>query len=122
MAFDDDLPIRPDGLGIRRRRRGRGWSRTELAAAVEVRTREATGRGEPLSRNLLRGIEEANERVAYAVVSRIALALDCNPIELVLAESPPAADPDSGTVRRPADTTRRAPGRRSAAPRGGTGM
>jgi hypothetical protein len=90
MAFDDDDPIRPDGLGIRRRRRGRGWSRADLTAAVEQRTREATGRKEPLSRNLLQGIEETNERVPYVVVSRIALALDCNPVELVLPEAPPA--------------------------------
>ena len=89
MAFDDDDTIRPDGLGIRRRRRGRGWSRADLTDAIDQRTREATGRKEPLSRNLLQGIEETNERVPYAVVSRIALALDCNPVELVLPDPPP---------------------------------
>jgi hypothetical protein len=86
-CFDDDSLVRPDGLGIRCRRRRLGWSRGELVAAVGERSREATGIAETLTRNLLRGIEEANERVAYRTLCLVALGLDCNPVELVLEEA-----------------------------------
>lgn len=85
-AFDDDAVVRPDGLTIRRLRRQLGWSRGELAAAIERRSREATGRGESVSRNVLQGVEETNERVPYATLCLISLALDCNPIEILAAE------------------------------------
>jgi transcriptional regulator with XRE-family HTH domain len=84
--FDDDAPVRPDGLTIRRRRRRLGWSRGELVHAIGARSREATGIPETLTRNLLQGIEEANERVAYRTLSLIALGLDCNPVELLLED------------------------------------
>jgi hypothetical protein len=89
-TFDDDAPVRPDGLGIRRRRRGRGWSRGDLGAAIEVRSRAATGRSESVTRAQLQGIEDANERIPYATLCLIALGLDCNPVELVLDEPEPA--------------------------------
>jgi hypothetical protein len=95
--FDDDAKVRPDGLGIRRRRRRLGWSRAELVAAIGSRSREATGLPETLTRNLLQGIEETNERVAYRTVCLIALGLDCNPVELVA----PEADPDAAQARSP---------------------
>lgn len=84
--FDDDASVRPDGLGIRRRRRHRGWSRTDLITAIGARSREATGVPETLTRNLLQGMEETNERVAYRTLCLVALGLDCNPVELVLEE------------------------------------
>jgi transcriptional regulator with XRE-family HTH domain len=84
--FDDDARVRPDGLTIRRRRRRLGWSRGELVSAIGARSREATGIPETLTRNLLQGIEDANERVAYRTLCLIALGLDCNPVELVLEE------------------------------------
>ena len=87
-SFDDDAPVRPDGLTIRRRRRQLGWSRGELAAAIARRSREATGRAETVTPNLLRGIEEENERVPYATLCLVSLGLDCNPIEIVLDERP----------------------------------
>jgi transcriptional regulator with XRE-family HTH domain len=83
MGFDDDAPVRPDGLTIRRLRRHRGWSRSELSAAIARRSREASGRAESVSPNLLQGIEEANERVPYATLCLISLGLDCNPVELL---------------------------------------
>ena len=85
--FDDDAPVRPDGLSIRRRRRRLGWSRGELVTAIGARSREATGVPETLTRNLLQGIEEANERVAYRTLCLIALGLDCNPVELLLDDA-----------------------------------
>jgi hypothetical protein len=88
--FDDDAKVRPDGLGIRRRRRRLGWSRGELVAAIAERSREATGVPESLTRNLLRGIEEANERVAYHTICLVARGLDCDPVELVIDEAPEA--------------------------------
>jgi transcriptional regulator with XRE-family HTH domain len=87
MSFDDDSPVRPDGLTIRRRRRHRGWSRADLVSAIELRSREATGRAESVSRNVLQGIEESNERVSYETLCLVALGLDCNPVELLLEES-----------------------------------
>jgi hypothetical protein len=92
-AFDDDARVRPDGLTIRRRRRRLGWSRGELAAAIERRSREATGRAESVSRNLLQGVEEANEPVPYATLCLISLGLDCNPVEILQAER--AADDEA---------------------------
>jgi hypothetical protein len=82
-AFEDDALVRPDGLGIRRRRRALGLSRADLVALIERRSREATGRAESVSRNLLRGIEEENERVPYRALVLISLALGCNPVELL---------------------------------------
>jgi transcriptional regulator with XRE-family HTH domain len=96
--FDDDAKVRPDGLGIRRRRRRLGWSRAELVAAIGSRSREATGVPETLTRNLLQGIEESNERVAYRTLCLIALGLDCNPVELVVAA--PEDDAAAGTRER----------------------
>lgn len=92
-AFDDDAAVRPDGLTIRRRRRQRGWSRGELSAAIERRSREATGRGETVTRNVLQGVEEVNERIPYATLCLIALALDCNPIEILAAERDEIGEP-----------------------------
>jgi transcriptional regulator with XRE-family HTH domain len=92
-SFEDDAPVVPDGLGIRRRRRALGLSRADLAAAIEARSREATGLAESVSRNLLQGIEEANERVPYRVLGLIALGLGCNPVELLRDESAPAPTP-----------------------------
>jgi len=99
-SFDDDARVRPDGLTIRRLRRQRGWSRGELAAAIERRSREATGRVESVSRNLLQGIEEANERVPYATLCLVSLGLDCNPVELLQDERPAEDEAPLGSPTR----------------------
>jgi transcriptional regulator with XRE-family HTH domain len=87
VTFDDAAPVRPDGRTIRRRRRLLGLSRADLAARIERRSREATGRAESVSRNVLAHVEERSERVPYATLCLIALGLDCNPVELL--ERPP---------------------------------
>ncbi len=92
-AFDDDALVRPDGLSVRRRRRALGLSRADLAARIETRSREATGVAESVSRNLLQGIEESNEPVAYRVLGLISLGLGCNPVELLLDESAASRPP-----------------------------
>ena len=81
--FEDQTPIVPDGLTIRRRRRRMGFSRRDFVQLLERRTKESTGVPETISRNVLQGIEETNERVPYATLCLIALGLDCNPIELL---------------------------------------
>lgn len=83
MAFEDETPVWPDGLGIRRRRRALGLSRADLVATIERRSREATGRSETVPRNLLEHVEERGERLPYGTLSLIALGLDCNPVELL---------------------------------------
>ena len=75
--------MRPDGLTIRRLRRGLGLSRAGLSAHIERRSFEATGRAETVSRNLLQHVEERGERIPYATLCLIALGLDCNPVELL---------------------------------------
>jgi transcriptional regulator with XRE-family HTH domain len=97
--FDDDATVRPDGLGIRRRRRRLGWSRGDLVAAIGSRSREATGVPETLTRNLLQGIEETNERVSYRTLCLIALGLDCDPVELVAPEVEESERPASRADR-----------------------
>jgi len=83
QPFDDDALVRPDGLTIRRLRRGLGLSRAGLSQHIERRSLESTGRAETVSRNVLQHVEEANERVPYATLCLIALGLDCNPVELL---------------------------------------
>ena len=84
--YDDEQPVVPDGMAIRRLRRERGWSRRELLREVRAADERATGTRGPLSLNELEGIEEVNEAVPYAVVCRIAAGLDADPIDLVRAE------------------------------------
>jgi transcriptional regulator with XRE-family HTH domain len=78
--------VRPDGLTIRRLRRGLGLSRAALSARIERRSFESTGRAESVSRNVLQHVEEGGERIPYATLCLIALGLDCNPIELLATE------------------------------------
>jgi transcriptional regulator with XRE-family HTH domain len=82
--YDDERPIRPDGLVIRRLRRDRGWSRRELLEAIAEATLRETGLRETISANLLEGIEEGNEPISYSTLCRIASGLDCEPVELLL--------------------------------------
>lgn len=83
-AFDDASPVVPDGLGIRRRRRRRGWSRRALVTAIAEQSIRESGVPETVSLSLLEGMEEGNEAVPYATLCRVAAGLDCNPMELVL--------------------------------------
>jgi hypothetical protein len=82
--FDDGSRVVPDGLGIRRRRRRRGWSPRALVRAIAEASVRESGLPDTVSLSLLAGMEEANEAVSYATVCRVAAGLDCNPMELVL--------------------------------------
>jgi len=82
--FDDpEQRVVPDGISIRRRRRGRSWSRRELVGAIEAYSLAASGMPETITRNLLQHIEETNEAVPYRVVVLIAGGLNCDPIDLL---------------------------------------
>lgn len=85
MSFDDETHVIPDGLQIRGLRHDRGWSRRALVAAISEATFRESGLRETISRNVLEGVEEANEPVPYSVLCLIAAGLDRNPVELVLA-------------------------------------
>jgi transcriptional regulator with XRE-family HTH domain len=92
VTLDDDAPVVPDGLGVRRRRRARGWSRHALSDAVRRASLTATGVPETLSPDLIRGIEERSEPVPYATLCLLAGGLDCNPVELLGPEAEPEGD------------------------------
>jgi len=82
-TFDDDQIVTPDGTAIRRMRRQRGLSRRDFVRHMgDVNVRES-GLRETISVNLLEGIEEANERVPYATLCRVAAGLDADPVHLV---------------------------------------
>ena len=40
-----------------------------------------------VSRNVLQGVEEANERIPYATLCLISLGLDCNPVDILRDET-----------------------------------
>jgi transcriptional regulator with XRE-family HTH domain len=81
--FDDDALVVPDGGRVRGLRRRRGWSRRALVAAVAAASERASGVPTTLSLNQLAWIEEANERVPYAMLCLLAAGLECEPVELV---------------------------------------
>jgi transcriptional regulator with XRE-family HTH domain len=83
-SFADHARVVPDGGGIRRRRRERGWSQRDLVRAIGAAHERATGRHVSFNLNLLHHLEEENEPVEYALVVLVASGLDCDPVELVL--------------------------------------
>jgi hypothetical protein len=83
-ALDDDSPIVPDGLTIRRRRRRQGWSRRTFVARIRAHTEAVTGLPETIPRSLLQGVEDENEQIPYGTLCLIASGLDCNPVEILL--------------------------------------
>ena len=87
VAFEDDSPVRPDGMEIRRRRRAQGWSRREFVVVMAAARERESGLRETISVNLLEGMEESSETVPYETLCRVASGLDCNPIELLREES-----------------------------------
>ncbi len=82
-SFDDNEPVLPDGVAIRRLRRGRGWSRRDFVRAIAEASVRASGRRETISVNQLEGIEEGNERVDYDVLCRVAAGLNADPVDLL---------------------------------------
>jgi transcriptional regulator with XRE-family HTH domain len=83
-GFDDEEPIVPDGLQIRRLRRDRGWSRRFLVAEIARARFRESGRRETITPNLLEGIEETNEPIPYSTLCLVATGLDRNPVDLIL--------------------------------------
>ena len=81
--FADRARVVPDGGGIHRRRRERGWSQRDLVRAICRAHERATGRHATFNLNLLQHVEEENEPVEYATVVLVAAGLDCDPVELV---------------------------------------
>jgi hypothetical protein len=81
--FADHARVVPDGLGIRRRRRERGWSQRDLVRAICDAHERATGRRLAFNLNLLHHVEEESEPVDYATVVLVAAGLGCDPVELV---------------------------------------
>jgi hypothetical protein len=81
--FTDEARVVPDGPGIRRRRRERGWSRRDLVREICAAHERATGRRIGFSLNLLHHVEEDCEPVEYATVVLVAAGLGCDPVELV---------------------------------------
>ena len=84
MGFGDGEQVTPDGGGIRRRRRDRGWSRRAFVGEIAEACFRESGIRETITVNLLEGIEEVNEPVPYMTLCRVAAGLDCNPVELLL--------------------------------------
>ena len=83
-GFDDEQPIVPDGLQIRRLRRARGWSRKVFVRKIAEATRRETGLRKTITPNLLEGIEGKNESIRYSTLCLVASGLDRNPVELIL--------------------------------------
>jgi len=81
--FADRSRVVPDGLGIRRRRRERGWSQRDLVRAICDAHERATGRRIAFNLNLLHHVEQDCEPVDYATVVLVAAGLGCEPVELV---------------------------------------
>jgi hypothetical protein len=84
--FGDRARVVPDGVGIRRRRRERGWSQRDLVRSICDAQERATGKRIAFNLNLLQHVEEENEAVEYATVVLVAAGLDCDPVELVLGD------------------------------------
>ncbi len=83
-GFEDETPIIPDGVSIRRIRRDHGWSRRVMVRRIADATQRESGIRQSISSNLLEGIEEGNEPIPYSVLCMVATGLDLNPIEILL--------------------------------------
>jgi hypothetical protein len=81
--YDDDAPVRPDGLTVRRLRHERGWSPRALIDEIARVAFAATGLRRSLTPNQLAAIEERDEAVPYSTLCLVSDAFDCDPITLV---------------------------------------
>ncbi len=82
-SFDDESPVQPDGLSVRRRRHDFHWSPRDLITAIARANQIATGLSDTISPNLLQHIEEKNESIPYATLCLIARGLDCDPMDIL---------------------------------------
>lgn len=83
---EEQRPVAPDGLAIRRRRHERGWGPGDLIRAIGDASDRATGVRETISPNLLAAIEEHCEIVPYDTLCLVAGGLDCDPIDVLRGE------------------------------------
>lgn len=81
--FEDDEPVIPNGMAIRRLRRDRGWSRRDFVREIGDASERASGLRVTLTMSQLGAIEETSEEVTYRVVCQVARGLDADPIDLV---------------------------------------
>lgn len=80
---DDRRLVEPDGLSVRRRRHDLGLSQRELVVAIGRASQVATGRRETITPDVLKGMEERNERIPYATLRLVARGLDCDPVDIL---------------------------------------
>lgn len=80
---DDQRLVEPDGLSVRRRRHDRSWSPRDLVTAIRDASWIANGRRETITPDVLKGIEERNERIPYATLCLLARGLDCDPVDIL---------------------------------------
>ena len=90
----DSRFVRPNGLEVRRRRHENRWSPRDLVRAIDRASLQSSGLRETISPNLLSGIAEVNEAIPYRILCLVADGLECEPVDLLLAESAP---PEGGT-------------------------
>jgi hypothetical protein len=82
---DDDRTrkVRPAGLVVRRLRHERGWPPRELISAIAEASIRASGLRTTITPELLAGIEERNEPIAYDTLCLVAAGLDCDPVDIL---------------------------------------
>ena len=97
IADEMERLVQPDGLAVRRRRHDRGWSQRALVAAIEVASISASGLKRSLTPNQIEAIEERAERITYDALLLLADGLDCDPVDLLAADSTADADTTAAT-------------------------
>jgi transcriptional regulator with XRE-family HTH domain len=95
MNFDEDRPVQPDGLTVRRMRHDRGWSTRELVTAVAEACERATGLRDTLTPNILKAVEEHNEYISYATLCLIADGFGCDPTDILYTPRADEIDDDA---------------------------
>jgi hypothetical protein len=83
MYDEDSQLVLADGLSVRRRRHDQGWSPRDLVRAIGEASFSATGVRESITPNILCGIEERRERIAYSILCLVAGGLDCDPVDIL---------------------------------------
>jgi len=90
-AREEERRVRPLGGEVRRRRHERRWSPRRLIDAIAHASRRATGIPATITPSLLAGIEERDEAISYETLCLLAAGFDCDPVDLLADDAPPAA-------------------------------
>lgn len=93
MIDEDERAVQPDGLSVRRFRHDRGWSTRDMVNAVADACERATGLRETITPNVLKAIEEHNERIPYATLCLIADGFGCDPTDILATSRREKDDP-----------------------------